>query len=189
MNLLSLSLLFWLSHTFGATTPLPNVPLVNQTGKPFQLHDLKGKYVFVSFVYTRCPLIKMCPLTMTLSRELFLQAKKQRATDSLHFLFVTLDPQNDTPKVLSGFAKAHHLDDKPNVSFATGAPKAISDLASGFNVIGVPSEGMISHNSKSALLDPDLTPIKEYKDNEWKPGEVLNDLLTSKAQTPASTVP
>ena len=181
MKALNLTLLVWISAAVGG--PTPNFPLVNQMGKPFQLHDLKGNYVFVSFIYTRCPLPKMCPLTMALSKALFLQAKQRLEKVPVHFLFVTLDPRNDTPSVLESFAKSHHLDNQKNISFATGSAQVLADLASEFNVIGVPADGTISHNIKSLLLGPDLKTIKEYKDNDWKPAAVIADVLASRSVT------
>ena len=162
-----------------ANAPVPNFPLVNQEGKPFQLYDLKGNHIFISFIYSRCPLPNMCPLTMKLTKDLYLKARKDLPTTPFHFLFVTLDPKGDSPTVLKAFAKKHHFEDKKNVTFATGSDQALSDLASQFNVMGIPSSGTISHNMKSALLGPTFSTIKEYKENEWKPEDVVRDIGSS----------
>ena len=165
-----------LTPSLGAAgePPLKNFPLVNQEGKPFQLHDLKGKYLLISFVYSRCPLPKMCPLTMTLSNRV-LRKWAETSTlkgKTLHVLAVTLDPANDTPVVLKKFGAAHKVNFS-QFTLATGDPKVLETLASEFNVIGFPSEGMISHNMKSILIGPDLVPLKEFKENEWQPEDVL----------------
>ena len=62
--------------TAGVGAQLKNFPLVNQEGRPFQLHDLKGDYVFVTFVYSRCPLPTMCPLSLKLTRQVLAAWKK-----------------------------------------------------------------------------------------------------------------
>lgn len=100
--LLTLSLLA--APSLFAADPIKNFPLVNQEGKPFQLHDFKGKSVFVSFVFTRCPLPNMCPLTITRNKQIYRKWKESKSKVPLHFLIVTLDPAFDTPQVLKGFA-------------------------------------------------------------------------------------
>ena len=94
---------------------------------------------------------------------------------ALNFLIVTLDPEYDTPGVLKKFGERHQLNSTA-FTLATGSDKAVSDFASLFNTLGIPSGGVISHNAKSILLGPGLMLIKEYKENEWSPSEVLKDL-------------
>lgn len=176
---LILSVLFALGVTFAvggvtANPPVHNYQLVNQEGKPFQLYDLKGQFVLVSWVYSRCPMPKMCPLTMTLSNQLVRKWKeaKDLKDKPLQILAVTLDPAYDTPPVLKKFGQQHHVDFK-RFTLATGVPKTLDSFAAEFNVIGFPSDGMISHNMKNVLIGPDLVPLAEYKENEWKPEDVL----------------
>lgn len=158
--------------------PVKNAPLVNQEGKPFQLHDLKGGFVLVSFVFTRCPLPKMCPLAVTRNKALLSQWKKQGGKPPLKLLLVTLDPDFDTPTVLKKFAKDRGLN-LNHVVLATGNPQALSDFAAEFNVIGIPGAGQIAHNMKSILLGSNLVEIRQYHDNEWTADQVLRDLRQS----------
>lgn len=157
-------------------TPVPNFDLVTHEGKPVQLYDYKGKYVLLSFVFTRCPMPNMCPLNMSLSKELIEKWKAQpylrRKGYPLHILAVTLDPEYDTPKVMREYMASRGLDTE-YFTFLTGTPEKLSELASEFNIIGVPGGGTISHNMKTALLNPLMIPIAEYKDNEWTPDQIL----------------
>lgn len=172
--------------TFGflalASEPLPNYPLVNHQGKPFQLYDLKGQHVLLSFIFTRCPLEKMCPLTVSLNKRVFSALKKEKAAPKVHFLLVTLDPDYDSAEVLAKFSKARGLTTPPFL-LATGNPNSLADLASQFNVIGFPTatSTLLSHNLKTILLDPHFVTIKEFKDNEWSPKDVLRLLLPTKS--------
>src|SRR5688500_17199954 len=79
-RLVTFALAFLLFQSAFAAMPVKNFPLVDQNGKPFQLHDLKGQSVFVSFVFTRCPLPTMCPLTVTRNKELFQKWKQAKST-------------------------------------------------------------------------------------------------------------
>ncbi len=155
-------------------TPIKNFPMVNQEGKPFQLHDLKGHFVFVTFIYTRCPLPKMCPLSLKLTRQTLAVWKKDPALKgkSIRSLAVTLDPDNDTPKAMKAYGKRFSLT-LPEGVMATGDPKVLAEFASEFNVIGFPNLNTIAHNSKHILLDPEMNEVAQFKDNEWKVPDVL----------------
>jgi protein SCO1 len=177
-SLLAIYLLALTSPAGAAQGPLPNVSLVNQEGKPFQLYDLKGKHLIVSFIFSRCPMPKMCPLTMRLVNRSLKEWKKALPGTPVHALAVTLDPKNDTPKALKNYGKQHGVDFSL-VTLATGNEKTLEEFASEFNVIGVPEKGSIGHNLKTVLVGPDLIPIKHFKDNEWKPEQIVETVKAS----------
>ena len=152
-----------------------NVALVNQEGKPFQLYDLKGSYLFVSFIYTRCPFPTMCPLTLSLNQLLFHRWKETKSKLPLRFLLVTLNPRHDTPSVLKQFAK----DRKVNLGYftlATGTPQALSALFKQFEVAVVPEGEFVGHNNRSILLDPQMAVLQNYAENKWTADQVLKDM-------------
>ena len=154
---------------------MTNHPLTDQNQKSFQLYDFKGNYVLVSFIYTRCPMPNMCPLTMTLNKQIYKLLKSRSPKIPVRFLIVTLDPEHDTPIKLKEYAKTHGATDSAFV-LATGTPQTIDAFSSELNALGFPSNGLISHNSKTVLLAPDLSFLKDYKDNEWKPEDVWKDI-------------
>lgn len=175
-RLLTVLLAFGFSITGTAQPALKNHSFKDSRGRSIQLHDIKGHYLFVSFIYTRCPVAEMCPLTMTLNKQLFKAWKNNAISIPLKFLIVTLDPANDPPPTLKAFGEKFGLDSNAFL-LVTGEDQAISDFASEFNALGFPSNGLISHNSRSILLSPELVPLKDYKENEWKPEAVLKDLI------------
>ena len=71
-------------------------------GRPRALADFKGKVVFVFFGFTQCP--DVCPTTMA---ELA-QVKKRLGADGdrVQGVFVTVDPERDTPEVLKAYITA-----------------------------------------------------------------------------------
>lgn len=175
-SVLTFCLFFLLQTQTMGQSPLKNYTFTDQAGKNFQLHDIKGQYLFVSFVYTRCPMPKMCPLTMSLNKQVFNLWKKKAASIPLKFLVVTLDPANDSPTVLKTYATKFGLDSQGFI-LVTGQEQTISDFSAEFNAIGFPSNGLIAHSSRSVLVSPELVPLKDYNDNEWKPESVIKDLL------------
>ena len=80
--------------TYARTLALPDV-----NGKARTLADFKGKVTVVFFGYTQCP--DVCPTTMA---ELA-QVKKTLGSDGdrLQGVFVTIDPERDTPEILKSY--------------------------------------------------------------------------------------
>jgi len=71
-------------------------------GKPRTLADFRGKAVVVFFGYTQCP--DVCPTTLAALAE----AMKQLGPDAdrVQVLFVTVDPDRDTPELLGKYVPA-----------------------------------------------------------------------------------
>jgi len=153
--------------------PIPDVKGVDQLGRPFSAHSLKGSYVLISFVFTSCPMPKMCPLTMRLNKKAQTLWKKELA-HPLRLLIVTLDPEGDTPEILKKYGAKFELDEK-STFLITGNPQALSDFGSAFNVAGWPSGNTTVHNLKTILVGPDLEELKQYKENEWSPEQLIKD--------------
>jgi protein SCO1/2 len=76
--------------------------LTDFNGKPRSLADFKGKIVVVFFGYTQCP--DVCPTTMTDMAEV--KRRLGPDGDKLQVIFVTLDPERDTPQVLAQYVPA-----------------------------------------------------------------------------------
>lgn len=76
--------------------------LTDPTGKVRTLADFKGKAVLLFFGFTHCP--DVCPTTLADAAK----AIKTLGADGprVQVLFVTLDPQRDTPKVLAQYVPA-----------------------------------------------------------------------------------
>jgi protein SCO1/2 len=80
--------------------------LTDHNGKTRTLADFKGKVVVIFFGYTYCP--DACPTTMG---ELALVMKELgKDAGRLQVLFITVDPERDTPVVLSKYVPAFHPD-------------------------------------------------------------------------------
>ena len=78
--------------------------LTDHNGKPRTLGDFAGKVVVVFFGFTHCP--DACP---TIMGELALVMKELgKDADRLQVLFVTVDPERDTPALLSQYVPAFH---------------------------------------------------------------------------------
>ncbi len=79
-----------------------DIHLTDHTGKLRALADFKGKVVVVFFGYTHCP--DVCPVTLS---ELATVAKELgKDAERMQVLFITVDPERDTPDGLSKYVPA-----------------------------------------------------------------------------------
>ena len=94
--------------------------LTDTSAKPRSVNDFKGNVVVLFFGYTQCP--DVCPTTMSKLSDV---TKRLRAdADRVQVLFVTLDPERDTPQLLAQYvpsfdARFAGLYGTPDVTAAT----------------------------------------------------------------------
>jgi protein SCO1/2 len=79
--------------------PLPDFVLTNQDGDDVGLADLAGKPALFFFGYTHCP--DVCPLTLAEMRQAATLLGER--SQEVHFVFVSVDGQRDTPERLRQF--------------------------------------------------------------------------------------
>ena len=102
---------------------LPAFDLTERRQTPLRLADLRGKVWVADFMYTSC--VEFCPLQ---SAEMArLQAAFADHPD-LRLVSISVDPERDTPAVLSAYADTFQADPERWL-FATGEPKAVARLA------------------------------------------------------------
>lgn len=96
------------------TLPAPPLPLVDQHGAPFDLGQLRGRPVFLTFVFGHCPVV--CPtLTSTIRRASLAYPGPPPPT-----VVVTLDPWRDTPGALPGLMTKWGIADLPGARALSG---------------------------------------------------------------------
>jgi len=78
--------------------------LTDHNGKPRTLADFRGKVVTVFFGFTHCP--DACPTTLAEMSQVLRELGPD--ADKVQVLFVTVDPERDTPQVLSQYVPAFH---------------------------------------------------------------------------------
>jgi protein SCO1/2 len=113
---------------------VPNMPQVAAIGGPFSLtdqngrtvteQDLKGKPFLVFFGYTNCP--DFCPTTMFEISEVLKNLGP--AADGTRALFITVDPERDTPAALKDYVSSFD----PHIIALTGEPDAIAAVAKSY---------------------------------------------------------
>ena len=127
--------------------------LTDFDGKPRTLADFKGKAVVLFFGFTQCP--DVCPTTMT---ELA-QVKKLLGADGdkVQGLFVSIDPERDTPAVLKEYMQNF---DPTFLGLYAGSPEKLAALAKDFKVYykkvdgKTPTSYTMDHTAASFVYDP-----------------------------------
>lgn len=135
---------------FGTDFSMPDT-----SGKLRTLADYKGKAVVLFFGYTHCP--DVCPTTMA---ELT-QALQQLGPDAkrVQVLFVTVDPERDTPQVLSQYV--HAFD--PSFVGLRPTDAQLAKVAKDFRVYyakvpgKTPDSYTMNHTAASYVFDPSGT--------------------------------
>ncbi|WP_342620878.1 SCO family protein [Rhodoferax sp. GW822-FHT02A01] len=126
--------------------------LNDHNGKLRHLTDFSGKVVVMFFGYTQCP--DVCPTTMADMAEV----KKALGADGdkLQVLFVSVDPERDTPELL----KAYMENFDPTFLALYAPPQKLEQVAKDFKVYYKKVEGKtptsysMDHSAGSYIYDP-----------------------------------
>jgi protein SCO1/2 len=155
---------------------MPPFSLTNQNGKRISLDTFRGQPFVLTFVFTRCPVPNFCPRMSNNFEELQTAIKAGSGTlATIRLLSITLDPDYDTPKILSDYAAFHHADSKI-WTFATGDEKEIDSLTRAFSVYRRTEGGTISHGLATALINRNGTIARIWRGNAWAPAEVAKEI-------------
>ncbi|TMG91161.1 MAG: SCO family protein [Betaproteobacteria bacterium] len=126
--------------------------LTDHNGKPRTLADFRGKVVVMFFGYTQCP--DVCPTTLS---DLAAALQKLGAdADRVQVLFVTIDPERDTPELLSHYVPAFN----PTFLGLSGDAAATAETAREFKVLyqkqagSTPGSYSMDHTAGTFIFDP-----------------------------------
>jgi protein SCO1/2 len=157
---------------------VPDAAFVDQADRRRSFAEWTGTVTLVTFIYTNCPLPNFCPLMdqnfATIQRA---AAEDRVLAGRVRLVSISLDPERDTPAVLTAHAARRRAD--PAVwTFLTGDRLTVDRFAARFGVGVVREAGSaeITHNLRTALLGPDRRVVKFYSGSDWTPSTVLADL-------------
>ncbi|MBD3609467.1 MAG: SCO family protein [Gammaproteobacteria bacterium] len=164
---------YWLSQWYfqsGQSTPesleasvlpqarsIADFNLTTHNQGSFNKASLQGKWTFLFFGYTQCP--DVCPTTLAImnnvAREL---ERKSGHLNDVQFVFVSVDPERDTPEQLKQYVTYFH----PQFIGATGQREQINHLTSQMSVMyfinkragGKQDQYTVDHSSAILLTEP-----------------------------------
>lgn len=175
------------SHAPGASSlhmpapgeEVPDFSFTNQSGKLISLKQYRGRVLFVTFIYTRCPFPDFCPRLSGNFAEIYKQAATNAALTNAHLLSISFDPEHDRPKVLRdyGFSVAHTHESALFNRWEFAAPRLanLPRLADFFALTIQPEGGTITHNLSTVVIGPDGKIVKWYHGGDWQPSDLIKD--------------
>jgi protein SCO1 len=134
----------------------PDIELVDQYGEPFKLseqvaEDGRRKAAMIFFGYIHCP--DVCPVTLSEYRQV--KTSLGEKADKVDFVFVTTDPDRDTPETLG----KHLANFDPQFIGLTGNRAALEKVWSDFGVFVYqhePTEAggyLVDHTARVYVVD------------------------------------
>ncbi|MFN0729449.1 SCO family protein [Polaribacter gochangensis] len=122
-----------------------------QDAKSIELKELKGKTLVMVMVYTTCK--AACPRLVADMRNIAKEIP-EKFTNDVQYVFVSIDPENDTPTRLKEFAKENFMDTN-NYTFLQGTDSGVREFA---NVLAVKYKEIspldFSHSNIISVFNP-----------------------------------
>lgn len=136
--------------------------LMDTKGRAVSNEDFPGRFQLIAFGYTFCP--DICPTT--LAEMALVMDKLGEKAAKLQPIFVTVDPERDTPEVLKRYTKFFH----PAIIGLTGSPELVRRAADNFKVRyekyrepgAEPDKYSVDHSAGMYLLGPDGRFLKKF---------------------------
>lgn len=165
----------------GALAPgtvVPDAAFVDQDGKARHLADWRGHALALTFIFTRCPLPEFCPAVDRSFAKLQAVVKADELLRSkARLLTVSFDPEHDTPAVLRRHATRLGADPLLWL-YVTGEVTTVDAFGRSFGLSvdrSTEAEGL-THNLRTAVVDPQGRLSRIWRGSDWAPEEVAGEL-------------
>ena len=142
---------------------------LHEGDKPVSLSDFKGKTVLLFFGYTSCP--DVCPTSLAFLSS-SLKSLSEAELKKVQVLFVSVDPDRDTPEKLHEYTQYFHSKikgvtgskteiDKVVKQYGAAYQKVASESAMGYLVDHSSSVFVINSQGKFVDMLPHGLPVEE----------------------------
>jgi protein SCO1/2 len=128
----------------------PDFQLTSSNGESFQLSNQRGKAVLLFFGYTHCP--DVCPVTLAVYGQI--REKLGNLADQVEFVFITVDPERDTPEKIA----AHLKNFDPAIVGLSGDQSALDKAWKDYGVLvekqtGSGEDYLVDHTARTYVVD------------------------------------
>jgi len=152
-----------------------NATFLDMDSNRVSLSDSDGKFRFISYIFTRCPMPNMCPAVVAKNRYL---ADTFAETGEIEFILISFDYIYDIPSVMKSIYSSQ-TQSYPNMKFYSsfGHINDVFMLAgqSFVSFWGV-DENDIGHTLRSVIIDPEMRLMKAYDGTDWQPEAAERDI-------------
>lgn len=156
--LLLVGLAYWLlpkgGHSFYGTRLLNPKPVdftLQGPSGPVRLGEMGGRLVLLFFGFVHCP--DVCPTTLIALKRAYERLSPEEQA-RVRVVFVSVDPERDTPEVSDRYAKGFH----PSFLGLSGSPEAVQEVARTFGVYYQktqyrgPGEYLVDHTATTFVV-------------------------------------
>jgi protein SCO1/2 len=149
-----------LAHQPRVATVLPEpreisaFKLTQADGHHFTEQNLQGHWTLLFFGFTHCPSI--CPTAMAVLNQMFQKLTMQKQEPMPQVIFVSVDPERDTPKIAEQYANGFN----PHFVGLTGTQSQLKQLTSALSVMYIKVKNTtdktytIDHSGTILLINP-----------------------------------
>ena len=140
---------------YQSVAQAPPLSLETTDGSSFSLEQVRGKTALVYFGYTNCP--DFCPATLA-TLDWMLDQLGDRS-DQVQVVFVSVDPERDTPEVLQRYLDAF----RPGMIGLTGDLTTLKETVEGYGAFASTTHelhteeepGVVVHSTRLFVIDAD----------------------------------
>jgi protein SCO1 len=137
--------------------------LTDQNGRTVRDSDFAGQYRLIYFGYSYCP--DVCPTDLQSIGQAMTRLDKEAPAKARRVqpIFITVDPERDTPTVLKPYVSAFH----PRLIGLTGSPQQIEEVKKHYSVFSTRQAPggadrksyLVDHSRQTILFGPSGDPI------------------------------
>ena len=144
-------------------------------GHAIKISDSDGKFRFISYIFSRCPMPNMCPAVISKNQYL---SKTFTNNPNIEFIIISFDHIHDTPSIMKSIY-GKYQDTYPNLKFYSSHGQ-LSDIImftrqSNVSFWGV-NENDIGHTLRSIIIDPERRLMSAYEGMDWDPATAERDI-------------
>ena len=147
---------------------LSDITLLDTDSNKVALSDSDGKFRFISFIFSRCPVPNMCPAVIVKNQYL---SSAFINNNNIEFILVSFDYIHDTPSILKKkYSNLYESRQNLKIYSSIGYKNDIFTLAGQSHVSfwGV-DENDIGHTLRSVLIDPERRLTSYFEGMDWDP--------------------
>lgn len=174
---------------FDTPRPLPPFELLRHDGSALTNESLKGHWTLVFIGFTHCP--DVCPTTLAQLKVAQNQWQALPEASRPRVLFVSVDPERDSPELTGKYAHAFH----PDSLAATGEPAKLQAFARSLSLVfmkqppenaDAPNRYSVDHSAALAVIDPQgrmagvIPP--DHSTHSFNPQAIAADFITLHAE-------
>lgn len=137
--------------------------LTNHLNEPVTEKDFLGKYMLIYFGYTYCP--DICPTDLQIMADA-LNMLDPDILNQITPVFVSVDPERDTPEVMAEYIKFFHK----NLIGLTGTVEQVEAIKSAYKVYAAKSDNnpgyLVDHTAYTYFMDKNGKLLKHFNHAE-----------------------